>query len=219
MYVLISLVFIYLVPVERIDSGETFAALAGEALFGRAGGVVLSLIVVIAVLGSLAALLMAMPRVYFAMARDGLFFPAAASLHPRYKTPARAIIVQATLASILTLLGTFDEILAYFIVPTVLFVGLTVAAVFVINRRDRNMKVPVFVPWQPIPPLLFLIPTGALIVLLAADKPKHAGIGLAVVLLGLPVYQLVFARLARREAAENASNDGLTPTSAAAETS
>jgi basic amino acid/polyamine antiporter, APA family len=75
--VLISLVFLYLVPPERIDSRKTFAALTGEALFGRAGGVVLSLIVVVTVLGSLAALLMAMPRVYFAMARDGLFFPAA----------------------------------------------------------------------------------------------------------------------------------------------
>ena len=67
-YILISLVFLYLVPPERIDSRETFAALTGEALFGRAGGVVLSLIVVVTVLGSLAALLMAMPRVYFAMA-------------------------------------------------------------------------------------------------------------------------------------------------------
>jgi amino acid transporter len=76
-YVLISFVCLYLVPPERIDSRKTFAALTGEALFGRAGGVVLSLIVVVTVLGSLAALLMAMPRVYFAMARDGLFFPAA----------------------------------------------------------------------------------------------------------------------------------------------
>ena len=68
-YILISLVFLYLVPPGRIDSRETFAALTGEALLGRAGGVVLSLIVVVTVLGSLAALLMAMSRVYFAMAR------------------------------------------------------------------------------------------------------------------------------------------------------
>ena len=204
-YILISMVFLYLVPPERIDSRETFAALAGEALFGRAGGVVLSLIVIVTVLGSLAALLMAMPRVYFAMARDGLFFPAAAALHARYHTPARAIVIQASLASLMAVLGTFDEILAYFTLPTVLFVGVTVAAVFVLGRGARNMEEPVSVPWHPIPALLFLVPTAVLVVLLAMNKPKHAGIGLAVVLLGLPVYHIAF-RLAPRETAGDASS-------------
>jgi APA family basic amino acid/polyamine antiporter len=199
-YVLITMVFLYLVPLERIDSRETFAALAGEALFGQTGRVVLSLIVIITVLGSLAALLMAMPRVYFAMARDGLFFPAAAELHPRYRTPARAIVIQAGLASLLSVLGTFDEILAYFIVPTVLFVGLTVAAVFVLGRQARiapavtavATRTAVTVPWHPIPPLLFLVPTAVLIAFLAMNRPKHAGIGLAVVLTGLPAYHFFF---------------------------
>jgi len=90
------------------------------------------------VLESLAALLMAMPRVYFAMARDGLFFPAAAALDSRYHTPARAIAIQAIPVSLLAVLGTFDEILAYFTVPTVVFVGLTVAAVFVLGQGTRN---------------------------------------------------------------------------------
>ena len=196
-YILISLVFVYLVPVERIDSGDTFAALAGEALFGRAGGVVLSLIVIIAVLGSLAALLMAMPRVYFAMARDGLFFPAAATLHTHYQTPARAIVIQASLASLLAVLGTFDEILAYFMVPTVLFVWLTVMAVFVLGQPARNRGEPLSVPWYPISPLLFLVPTTVLLALLAVSNPGHAGIGLGVVLLGVPVYHFVFTKLAR----------------------
>jgi APA family basic amino acid/polyamine antiporter len=218
-YILISVVFLYLVPPERIDSRETFAALAGEVLFGRAGGVVLSLIVIITVLGSLAALLMAMPRVYFAMARDGLFFPAAAVLHSRYHTPARAIVIQAGLASLLSVLGTFDEILAYFIVPTVLFVGLTVAAVFVLNRGPQNTQRVLSVPWHPIPPLLFLVPTAVLLVLLAMNQPKHAGIGLAVVMLGLPAYHLVFARLATRQASESASSlDESSPASTAMKT-
>ena len=218
-YILISLVFVYLVPAERIDSGEMFAALAGEALFGRAGGVIFSLIVTVTVLGSLAALLMAMPRVYFAMARDGLFFPGVAALNARYRTPARAIVIQAALASILAVVGTFDEILAYFIVPTVLFVGLTVAAVFVLGRRARNTEAPVAVPWFPLPPLLFLVPTSALVALLAMSRPKHAGVGLAVVLLGLPVYHLVFTRLVPRAAAGNLSSpDVSAPPTASMET-
>src|SRR5262249_4465612 len=145
--------FLYLVPAERIDTREAFAAMAGEALFGRAGGIVLSVIVIVTVLGSLAALLMAMPRVYFAMARDGLFFHAAAALHPRYQTPARAIAIQAVLASLLAVLGSFDQILAYFVVPTVVFLLLTVASVFVLGRRSRAESEPFSVPWHPLPPL------------------------------------------------------------------
>jgi APA family basic amino acid/polyamine antiporter len=196
-YMLISLVFLYLVPLSRIDSREAFAALAGEALFGREGGLIFTGIVIVTVLGSLTALLMAMPRVYFAMARDGLFFPSVAAIHPRSKTPARAITIQAVLASFLTLLGTFDEILAYFVIPTVIFVALTVAAVFVLRRRS-DVSEPLSVPWHPVPPLLFLIPTTALLVLMALDKPGQSAIGLGVVLLGLPVYQLVFTRLKGR---------------------
>ena len=89
--------------------------------------------------GSLLALLMALPRVYYAMARDGLFFKGAAVLHPRFGTPARAIGIQAAIASVLVLLGTFKQIVAYFIFITVLFVGLTVGALFVLRRgRDRS---------------------------------------------------------------------------------
>jgi APA family basic amino acid/polyamine antiporter len=192
-YVLVTLVFLFLVPLGRIDTGEAFAALAGEALFGRAGGVVFTLIVIVMVLGSLSALLMAMPRVYFAMARDRQFFTAAAVVHPLYQTPARAIAIQAFLGSILAVLGTFDEILAYFIVPTVVFVALTVGSVFVVERRARYGGAPLSIPWHPIPALLFLIPTTALLVMMIMNKAMHAGIGLGVVLLGLPVYQTVFA--------------------------
>src|SRR3982751_6313863 len=74
-YILTSFAFVYLVPLQQVTSGETFAAQAGEVLFGRAGGLIFSLIVVVAVLGSLAAVVMSAPRVYFAMARDGLFIP------------------------------------------------------------------------------------------------------------------------------------------------
>src|ERR1051326_8248813 len=98
-----GLVFVSLVPLPNVTSGETFAAKAGEVLFGHAGGTVFSLIVVVAVLGSLAAIVMSAPRVYFAMARDGLFIPQVAAIHPRFETPAFAIALQASLASVLVL--------------------------------------------------------------------------------------------------------------------
>ena len=125
-YILTSAVFLYLVPLERVTSGETFAAQAGELLFGPAGGQVFAWIVIVAVLGSLLGLLMALPRVYYAMAQDGVFFKPVAAIHPRFGTPARAIAIQTVLASLLVASGTFSQIIAYFVFVTVLFVGLTV---------------------------------------------------------------------------------------------
>jgi APA family basic amino acid/polyamine antiporter len=221
-YILITMVFLYLVPPERIDSREAFAALAGEALFGREGGVVFTLIVIVTVLGSLAALLMAMPRVYFAMARDGLFFQAMAALHPRYQTPARAITIQAVLGTTLALIGTFDEILAYFIIPTVLFVILTVAAVFVLprNRTGATGAGALVVAWYPVPPLLFLISTSLVLALMIIGKPRESLIGLGVVLLGLPVYHIVFTNLKHRGMSAAMSHQGeATSSSAGVETS
>lgn len=190
-YVLVSAVFVYLVPMGEVTSGETFAAQAGEALFGGAGGRVFSCGVVIAVLGSLAGLTMAAPRVYYAMARDRLFFHAAARLHPRTGTPVLAIALQAALASLLVMLGTFERIIAYFVFSVVVFLALTVAAVYRLRRRDTSA--PAFsTPGYPLTPLFFLLLVAPLLVLLLGDKPREALLGAGVVALGLPVYFVLF---------------------------
>ncbi len=186
-YILTSAVFLYLVPLERVASGETFAAQAGEALFGRAGGQVFAGIVLVAVLGSLMALLMALPRLYYAMARDGLFFRGVAAVHPRFGTPARAIVIQAALASLLVALGTFQQIVSYFIFITVLFVGLTVAALFPLRRRagaDGGYRTPGY----PVTPVVFLVLVAVLLLLLAGHNPLQAALGAGIVALGVPVY-------------------------------
>jgi basic amino acid/polyamine antiporter, APA family len=130
-------------------------------------------------------MLMLAPRVYFAMARDGLFPAAAAAVHPRFGTPARAIGAQALLASMLVLFGTFDSIVAYFIFVTVAFIALTVASVFVLHRRDAGWRT----PGHPLPALIFLGMVGALLVLLVISNPLQAALGVAVVALGIPVYR------------------------------
>ena len=192
-YILTSLVFMYLVPLERVTSGETFAAQAGEALFGAAGGRIFAGIVIIAVLGSLMALLMALPRVYYAMARDGVFFRGVGELHPRFGTPVRAIALQAALASILVLLGTFEQIVSYFIFITVLFLGLTVAALFVLRRREGPSSM-YSTPGYPVTPLIFLVLVVVLLLLLAGNSPLQAALGTGIVALGAPLYYTVFRR-------------------------
>ncbi len=191
-YLLTSLVFLYLVPFERVTSGETFAAQAGDVLFGRAGGRIFSGVVIVSVFGSLAAVIMSAPRVYYAMARDHLFLPGAAAVHPRFATPARAIALQALMASLLVALGTFDQIIAYFIFITVVFLALTVVAVFVLRRRGGRSTYSM--PGYPAVPIVFLILIGALLLMVAANKPREAIYGVAVVALGLPVYHLLFTK-------------------------
>ena len=192
-YILTSAVFLYLVPLEHVTSGETFAAQAGEALFGTAGGLVFASVVIVAVLGSLLGLLMALPRVYFAMARDGVFFKAVGVVHPRFGTPARAVTIQALLASLYVALGTFNQIIAYFIFVTVLFVGLTVAGLFRIRRRSPDAA---YRTWgYPVTPVVFLLLVLVLLVLLGGNNPLQAAAGIAIVALGIPAYFLFFRRV------------------------
>jgi APA family basic amino acid/polyamine antiporter len=194
LYILTSAVFLYLVPLGRVATSETFAAQAGEALFGPAGARVFSSIVIISVLGSLAAFMMSAPRVYYAMARDRLFLSSVGALHSRFGTPARAMILQAVLASIIAMLGTFNEIVAYFIFIVVFFIALTVAAVFVLRRRE-GVDAPAYrTPGYPLTPLLFLVLVTLLLILLAGNNPKQAFRGVAVVALGIPVYHLIFRK-------------------------
>ncbi|HJQ65819.1 MAG TPA: amino acid permease [Gemmatimonadales bacterium] len=195
-YILTSTVFVYLVPLDQVTTGEAFAAQAGERLFGTAGGAVFAGIVILAIVGSLTALLMALPRVYYAMAQDGVFFKPVAVLHPRFGTPARAIALQATLASLLVVLGTFNEILPYFIFITVFFVGLTVVGLVVLRRREGKSEV-YQTPGYPATPAVFLALVAVLLFLLAGHNPLQAGLGVAMVGLGAPVYYFVFRN--RRE--------------------
>jgi len=207
-YIAVSVVFLYLVAPEQIASKQdeaAFAALAGRALFGRTGEVVFSSIVIASVAGSLAAVLMASPRVYYAMARDGLFFSGFAAVDPRRGTPARAIAIQATLATLLTLTGTFDQILNYFMVPTLAFLAMTLVGVFVLHHRSRSQspaEPALIVPGYPVTVLLALIPILMVIVLQTLRDPQRAAIGLAVVALGVPISMLVLAR--RQRSGENA---------------
>jgi APA family basic amino acid/polyamine antiporter len=126
------------------------------------------------------------------MARDGLFLSWAARLHGRYGTPARAIVIQTVLASALVVLGNFDDIIAYFLFAVVLFIGLTVAALFVLRREGG--AVGFRVPLYPLPPAVYILLTALLLYLLASNSPRQALAGVAVVAAGLPIYYLVFRR-------------------------
>ncbi|MGC1544809.1 MAG: amino acid permease [Candidatus Acidiferrales bacterium] len=193
-YVVISAIFIYLVPIERVGSSTTFVAQAGDVLFGHAGGIVFAAIVVVCVGGSLAAFMISAPRVCYAMAADGLFLKSVAQIHPRFGTPARAVAVQGIVAAVLVALGSFEQIIAYFFFVVVLFLGITIAGLFVIRRRPTQSASTILTPGYPATPLAFLALVIVMLVLLLASNPRQALLGCAVVAVGWPVYSWIRKR-------------------------
>src|SRR5215469_1382805 len=179
-YILVSAVFWYLIPYQKVTSDSAFVAMAGAVLFGSAGGMTLSVIVVTCVFGSLASVIMSSPRLYYAMAKDGLFIPAVAKTHLRFGTPARAIAIQGILSSILVAVGSFEQIVSYFIFVTVAFIGLAVAGLFVLRQRGVPLGDALAAPGYPVTPFCYLFLTAIMLVLLATHSPREAILGTAV---------------------------------------
>ncbi|QNI34331.1 amino acid permease [Alloacidobacterium dinghuense] len=176
-YLLVSFAFLLVVPLERIVSNTAFVAQFGQALFGSAGGKVLSACVLLSVIGGLMALTMVVPRVYYAMARDGAFFSVFGRLHPRFGTPANAVLLQMGGALLVLCFGAFDRILAYIIFSAICFLSLSAASLF-------RLKEPVRRWWYPLAPIVFLVGSGIIALLILMHDPVPALIGVAVVLCG-----------------------------------
>jgi APA family basic amino acid/polyamine antiporter len=190
-YVLTSLVFIYLVPASGISNDEAFAALAGEALFGNIGGTVFTIIVLVSIAGTLLAYLIGSPRTYLAMARDGLFFESVGKLHESTQTPVMATFIQIALATILILSGNFNEILSFFFFVVILFIAVATVGLFRIRRtKFEGYKTPMF----PFTTIIFLTLMAVVLILIAMRDPLRSFVGVAVVLLGIPVYHFIFKR-------------------------
>jgi APA family basic amino acid/polyamine antiporter len=189
-YVLTSAVFLGLVASAGTRDADAFAARVGERLFGPAGGIVLALGVVVSVVGSLGAVMLLSPRLYVALAQDGLFPARFSRLHPRFGTPATAIALQAGLAVVLVLVGTFSEIVAYFVFVTVAFIAASVAALYRLPPSSQGFRTPL----RAVTPAVFVALSLLLLALLAAGRPKQAFLGVAVVALGAPFYVLLRRR-------------------------
>jgi APA family basic amino acid/polyamine antiporter len=185
-YLLTSAVFLGLVPPAEAGSANAFAAQVGERLFGPAGGTVLALAVLVSGLGSLAAVMLGSPRVYVALARDGLFPARLAAIHPRLGTPATAIALQAALAMVLVLASTFADIVVYFVCVTVAFIALSVAGLYRLSpAKEGGFETPL----RRLTPAVFVSLCALLLTLLLVGRTKQALLGVLVVALGVPVYE------------------------------
>ena len=186
LYVLTTLAFVYLVPVEQATSGAGFARRAGEALLGASGARALAAAVALSAAASVMALLLMAPRLYVAMGRDGLFPSDLAALHPRTGAPVRSTVLLAAIASVFVLTGTFSQIVALFMCTTMVFVGLAAAGLFAVRAR-ADAAAGFRAPGYPATPTLFVLLVLAVVVLIALARPVPALAGFALMLAGLPV--------------------------------
>jgi APA family basic amino acid/polyamine antiporter len=195
LYLLANVAYLNVLTADQIAGApqDRVGTAALEAMFGSAGLWLMAVAIMISTFGCNNGLILAGARVYYAMARDRLFFRRAGELHPVHHTPTAALVAQATWASALCLSGTYSDLLDFVIFAAVLFYMLTALGLFLLRRRRPEMERPVRAPLYPLLPGLYVAATALICVVLLAQKPAYSGIGLAIVLLGLPVY-LVWKR-------------------------
>jgi APA family basic amino acid/polyamine antiporter len=186
-YMAMTAVYLYVMPLDRVASSTRVAADMADTLLGSGGAGAMSAIVMFSSFGGLAGIVLAGPRVYYAMAQDGLLFKWFADLHPRYGTPHRAIVLQAIWSSVLVATGTFRALFTRVVYTEWIFFALMAIGLMLLRKRtdvSRQYSIPLY----PIAPLLFIVSSLAIVVNTLISNPKDASIGLGLVLLGLPVW-------------------------------
>jgi APA family basic amino acid/polyamine antiporter len=149
----------------------------------------LTVAMIICALGTLNSSILSGARVDYAMARDGRFFRVAGGIHPRFRTPANALVFQACLASVLALTGTFQDLFSLYIFAQWIFYGLTTAAVLYLRRKEPDMARPYRTWGYPVVPILFILGSIAVTLSVLIERPLRAGLGLVVILIGLFFYR------------------------------
>jgi len=161
---------------------------AAEVMFGPAGAVLMAVAVMLSTFGCENGLVLAGPRVYYAMAQDGLFFRQAGTLHPTFRTPVFGLVTQAVWAMVLCLSGTYGNLLVYVIFASLLFYFFTTLALFRLRATQPDRPRPVRAFGYPWLPALYMISVLGLMAILLVKKPLYTWPGLGIVALGWPVY-------------------------------
>ncbi|MGA1991902.1 MAG: amino acid permease [Bryobacteraceae bacterium] len=190
LYIACNLVYLRTLPLEAIQHAaeDRVATASASAILGPIAVRVMAAAIMVSTFGCLNGMILAGARVYYAMALDGLFFKPVARLHPTRHTPVVSLTVQCMWACVLTLSGTYSNLLDYVIFAVLVFYMLTIAGVFVLRRTRPDLERPYRALGYPVLPALYILVAGAIEVLLLVYKPNYTWPGLIIVLLGVPVY-------------------------------
>ena len=186
-YIALNAVYMYVLPLSRVASSSRIAADAADALLGTGGAAFMSALVVFSTFGGMSGIILCGPRVYYAMAQDGLIFRWLGAVHPRYQTPHVAILLQAIWSSVLVATGSYRALFTRVVYTEWIFFGLMAIGLYRLRRRPglaRGYSI-----WgYPFTPGLFVLASFAIVVNQVLSSPGESAFGLSLVLLGLPVY-------------------------------
>jgi len=187
-YIAMNMTYVYALPLNQVAQHETIAQASAAVLFSPAAAMWLSALIALSVFGALACAVMSCARVYYAMALDGVFFHQMARVHPKWRTPAVALIGQSAWAAVLALSGRYDQLYTYVIYGMVLSYTLTVVGLFILRRRRPDIPRPYRCTGYPWLPALYVFMGAAWTLNTVITRPAEAFWGTAIVLAGIPGY-------------------------------
>jgi basic amino acid/polyamine antiporter, APA family len=188
-YLLINVLYLFVIPIGELATTQgSVLDVVADRLLGQRAGNIMAVVALVSLAAGINAWTFAGPRVYFAMARDGVFFKNAARVHPKFKTPAASIVAQAAFSILLVLTGSLDAIANYVGFAITLFAGTAVAAVFVLRRREPHAPRPYRAWGYPVTPAIFVMVSAAIVLNAFYTDPWVTGAGAAIILAGIPLY-------------------------------
>ena len=196
-YLLANVAYVAALGSPGVQGSTRVAADAVTAMFGPAAGKLIALVILVSIFSAANGIVLTSPRLFFAMARDGVFFAKLAEVHPRFRTPAYSILASSAWAALLAVTGTFEQLLTYVVFAGWIFYGLGAVSIFVYRRRAPDAPRPFRVPGYPVTPILFVAASAAIVLNTMFTQPGRALVGLAAVFAGAPAFVL-WRRLARR---------------------
>jgi APA family basic amino acid/polyamine antiporter len=193
-YISLNIAYYCVLTPHQIQNTERVAATAVSSVLGPTAALFVTVLILVSIIGSANGMILTGPRVYYAMAQEGLFFQAFGRLSSRFRAPVLAIAIQGIWAACLTLLGTFQELFTYVVFTAWIFYGLAVAGVIVMRIRRPDIPRPFLAPGYPWLPALFTLAALGITLSAVISSPLHALYGIGLILSGLPFYAIFLAR-------------------------
>jgi APA family basic amino acid/polyamine antiporter len=188
MYALINLAFVYVLSIERMPLSPLVASDVASIILGPTGAALVTIAVIISTFGANNGFIFTGARIYYAMAREGLFFRRCAEIHPRFQTPLVSLVGQGIWSCLLVLTGTFEQLFTYVIFASWIFYAMSCGAVIILRRRSPDAPRPYRAWGYPYAPVLFILFAAGLVINTMIESPRETAIGALLVAAGIPVY-------------------------------